>query len=164
MEVPRLGVESELQLMAYTTATATWDPCYVCNLHHSSQQCRILNPLSKARDRTHNLMVPGWICFCCATWEHQHTFIISPFLGLLLWHMEVSRLGVKSEIHLPAYTTATATWDPSHFCDLHHSSWQCRIPKPLSEARDQTHNLKFLSQICFCCKPQREILCVLNCA
>ena len=25
-------------------------------LHHSSQQCWILNPLSKARDRTHNLM------------------------------------------------------------------------------------------------------------
>ena len=26
MEVPRLGVESELQLPAYTTATATLDP------------------------------------------------------------------------------------------------------------------------------------------
>jgi len=28
------------------------------SLHHSSQQRRILNPLSKARDGTHNLMVP----------------------------------------------------------------------------------------------------------
>ena len=27
MEVPRLGVQSELQLMAYTTAIATSDPC-----------------------------------------------------------------------------------------------------------------------------------------
>ena len=27
-----------------------------------SQQCQILNPLNKARDRTHNLMVPSWIC------------------------------------------------------------------------------------------------------
>ena len=26
MEVPRLGVELELQPLAYTTATATWDP------------------------------------------------------------------------------------------------------------------------------------------
>ena len=26
MEVPRLGVESELQLPAYTTAIAMWDP------------------------------------------------------------------------------------------------------------------------------------------
>ena len=32
----RLGVESELQLTAYTTATATLDPSHVCNLHHSS--------------------------------------------------------------------------------------------------------------------------------
>ena len=53
MEVPRLGVESELYLLAYTTATATQDPSHVCNLHHhSSQQHWILNPLSEARDRT----------------------------------------------------------------------------------------------------------------
>ena len=36
-------------------------------LHHSSQQRRILKPLSEARDRTHNLMAPGWIRSCCAT-------------------------------------------------------------------------------------------------
>ena len=56
-EVPRLGVELELQLWAYTTATATPDPSSVCDLHHSSGQRWILNPLSKARDRTRNLMV-----------------------------------------------------------------------------------------------------------
>ena len=33
------------------------------------------------------------------------------FLGLHPWHMEVPRLGVKSELQLPAYTTATATQD-----------------------------------------------------
>ena len=36
---------------------------HICNLHHSSRQCRILNPLSEARDQTRNLMVPRWICF-----------------------------------------------------------------------------------------------------
>ena len=56
MEVPRLGDELELQLLATATATATWDPSCVCDLHHSSWQCRILNPLSKARDQTHILM------------------------------------------------------------------------------------------------------------
>ena len=61
MEVPRLGVKSELQLLAYTTATATRDMSHICNLYHSSQQCWILNPLSKARDQTHNLMVASWI-------------------------------------------------------------------------------------------------------
>ena len=50
MEVPRLGVESKLELLAYTTATATQDLSHICDLHHSSQQRRILNPLSKARD------------------------------------------------------------------------------------------------------------------
>ena len=33
-----LGVKSELQLLTYTTATATQDPNHICNLHHSSQQ------------------------------------------------------------------------------------------------------------------------------
>ena len=55
--------------------------------------------------------------------------------------MEVPRLGVESELQLPAYTTATATLDQSCICDLHHSSWQRRIFNPQSEARDQTHVL-----------------------
>ena len=38
MEVPRLGVESELQQPAYTTATAAADLSHVCHLHHSSPQ------------------------------------------------------------------------------------------------------------------------------
>ena len=50
MEVPRLGVQSELQLLpAYATATATQDLSHVCDLHHSSQQCQILNPLCQER-------------------------------------------------------------------------------------------------------------------
>jgi len=50
MEVLRLGVTSKMQLLAYTTATARPDPSRVCDLHHSSQQHQILNPLSEARD------------------------------------------------------------------------------------------------------------------
>ena len=52
MEVPRLGIESELQLSG---------------LHHSSRQYQILNPLGETRDQTLNLMVPSRIRFCCAT-------------------------------------------------------------------------------------------------
>ena len=48
--------ESELQLLAYATATATWDLSHVCNLHQSSWQCRILNLMSGARGRTCILM------------------------------------------------------------------------------------------------------------
>ena len=54
----------------------------------------------------------GWfVCFC--------------FLGPHVWHMEVPRLGVESELLLPAYTTATAMW----------------ILNPLSKVRDQTRVL-----------------------
>ena len=66
MEIPRLGVESQLQLLAYTTATTPPDPSRIYDLHHSSRQHQILNPLSGARDQTHNLMVPSRIHFCCA--------------------------------------------------------------------------------------------------
>ena len=61
MKVPRLGVEVELQLLAYTTATATWGQSHVCDLHHSSQQCQILSLLSEARDRTLILMDSSWV-------------------------------------------------------------------------------------------------------
>jgi len=70
-------------------------------------------------------------------------------LGLHPQHMEVPRLGVKSELQLPAYATATATWDPSPVCDLHHSSGQCQILNPPNKARDQTHILKDTSRVCF---------------
>ena len=56
MEVPRPGLELELQLLAYAAATATQYPCLICDLYHSSRQCQILNPLNKAKDGTHILM------------------------------------------------------------------------------------------------------------
>ena len=52
MEVPGLGAESELQLLAYTTATATPDLGHICNLCRSLWQHQILNLLSKAREQT----------------------------------------------------------------------------------------------------------------
>ena len=54
MDIPRLGVESELQLPAYTTAMQ--DLSRICDLYHSSWQHQILNPPSKARDQTLILM------------------------------------------------------------------------------------------------------------
>ena len=52
MEVPGPGVEVELQMLAYTTATATLDPSHICDLYHSSRQLWMLNTLSEARDWT----------------------------------------------------------------------------------------------------------------
>ena len=56
MEVPGLGVESELQLPAYTTATATLDLNRICNSYRSlPQRWNLhlhLHLLSEARDGT----------------------------------------------------------------------------------------------------------------
>ena len=52
MEVPRLGIELELQLLAYATATAMPDPCHICYLHHGLWECWILNQLTEVRDQT----------------------------------------------------------------------------------------------------------------
>ena len=63
------------------------------------------------------------------------------FLGPQVRHMEVPRLGVESELQLPAYT---ATRDLSRICDPHHRSWRRRSLTPLSKARDRTATSWFL--------------------
>ena len=67
MEVSRLGIELELQLPAYKTATEMPELSSIRNLHHSSCQCQILNPLNEARDQTRVLMDPSWVPYCKAT-------------------------------------------------------------------------------------------------
>jgi len=52
-----------------------------------------------------------WVCVCGKIHIKFAIFIFFSFfflvfLGLHLWHMEVPRLGFKSELQLPAYTTA----------------------------------------------------------
>lgn len=61
MEVPRLGVELELQLQVYTTATATPDLSHTCDPYRGLRQRRILNQLSKARDQTFIFMDTSWL-------------------------------------------------------------------------------------------------------
>ena len=83
MEGPRLAVELELQLPAYTTAIATRDPSHVCNLHRSSWQHRILNPQSKARDQTRILMESSWLRNCT---EPTQKVLLTVFCLLLSDH------------------------------------------------------------------------------
>ena len=58
-----------------------------------------------------HIVLHMYICMCILLFKKF-------FLGPLLWHMEVPRLRAESELQLLAYTTATATWDLSHVCDL----------------------------------------------
>ena len=50
IDLPRLGVELEVQLPA--TATAMKDLRSVCDLHHSLWHHQIQGPLSEARDQS----------------------------------------------------------------------------------------------------------------
>ena len=81
-----------------------------------------------------------YVCVCVCFWW-----------GLFLWHVEIPRLGVELELQLSAYATVTATRDLSHVCDLHHSSRQRLILKPLNEDRGRTLILMDTSQVCYHC-------------
>ena len=50
------------------------DPSGVRDLYHSPWQCWIPNPLSEARGRSCNPMVPSWIRFHCAMTGTSHFF------------------------------------------------------------------------------------------
>ena len=76
-EVTRLGVEMELQLPAYITATAARGPSHVCDLYHSSQQRWILNQLSKARDQTLVLMDTRLDLLPLCHNGNSHTYVYS---------------------------------------------------------------------------------------
>ena len=92
MEVLGLGVELELQLLAYATATAMWDLSHVCNLYHSSGQRQILNPLRK-RDQTHILMDTSWILHSLSHKGNSWASLLT-LINKLLWK-QLLRLGPK---------------------------------------------------------------------
>ena len=80
--------------------------------------------------------------------QHDLSLVFCLILGLHLWHMEVPRLRVESELQLPSYASATAMPDLSCVWDLYHSLRQCQILNSWRETRDQTHILMHTSQVC----------------
>ena len=80
---PRLGVTSELQMPSY--ATAMPDPSHVFDLHHGSQQCWKLNPVSGARDWACILIDTRWVWFW---WATTRTPLLKKF-WFPLWTIEV---------------------------------------------------------------------------
>ena len=112
MEVPRLGTNQSCSCLAYATATATatWDPSHVCKLHHGSRQFWILNPLSKARDRTHIFMDTCQVlCHWATTGNPHHGFYF--ILFYLLFRAALAAYG-DSQARVPIGATVAS---------LHHS-------------------------------------------
>ena len=133
MEVPRLGVESKLQLPAYTTTTAMQDLSHVYNLHHSSWQCWILNPLSEARDWTRNLMVPSRIRFHCTTTGTPIFIFFNPFFYWvvgLFYYVEMYFLNFFwFHVWQRKFQGQGSNW--CHSCSLNHGRDNCWILNPL---------------------------------
>ena len=73
LEFPRLGVQLELQLPAYTTATVMPELNHICDLYHSSRQRWIFNPQSRAWIQPESSWIPvrflstepWWKLLCC---------------------------------------------------------------------------------------------------
>ena len=110
MEVPRLGVESELWLWPYAAAKAMRNPSGICHLHHRSRKRWILNPLSKARDRTRILRDTSRLHYRWATTgtPKVNYFYPSdlPSLSFSLLHLLsiVSAINLRCHKPLPRFT------------------------------------------------------------
>ena len=70
------------------------------------------------------------------------------FVFCLLRATPVAYGASQARRRVEAVAMTTATWYLSHVCNLHHSSWQCWILNPLSEARDRTRVLTDISRVC----------------
>ena len=155
MEVPRLGVELELRLLACTTATVAWDPNHIFDLCCSLRRCWILNPLREVRGHTHILKDTSRILNPLSHNGNSVFYFILFFylfravpaaFGGFQTRGPVGTIASKSELQLLAYATATATRNPSCIC--HHSLWQHWILNPMSETREQTCVFMNASWVC----------------
>ena len=87
------------------------------------------------------LMDADWILNMLSHNKNFSNVCLFMFLHFLLFRPAPGAYGSSQvrgrlELQLPAYTTATVMWDPSHTCDLHHSLQQRQIPTLLNGARD----------------------------
>ena len=76
MEVPKLGVKLELELLAYAYTTAMPEPSQVCDLHHEAKSVIYTMAHSNARSLTHWLRLgikpsSSWILVGFVTTELQ---------------------------------------------------------------------------------------------
>ena len=80
------------------SSCSTWDPSHICGVHHDSQQCYILDPLSKARDQT----CISWVLVGFATTEPRWEFPIRKYfqeiISLCLFQPQVRKGFVPAQM------------------------------------------------------------------
>ena len=96
-------------------ATAMQNPGHICDPHHRSWQCWILNPLSEARDWTCVLMDASQICFHWATmgtsilisrytcWLAQRWVTLASISFSRSWEIDSYWIEAGDEKHLQFY-------------------------------------------------------------
>ena len=140
MEVPRLGAESELQLLACATATATWGPSHICDLCCRLWQCWIFNHWARPDIKpaaswtlvgflTHwtTMGTPSFFFFWVVPAAYGSSQA-SGRIGAVATGLRHSHSHSKSEPRLWTAPQLMATPDPGRVCDLHNSSWQTLGP------------------------------------
>ena len=168
----RLGVKSELQLLAWTTTTLMGDPSSVCHLHHlGSQQHWIPDPLSEARERPASSRILVRSASTAPRRELQgHPFLTFSFYPH--WQLHSDFLGFKSTslcskqpratkdphlidfffyifLFLPVFTTVTSQ-GPCHnyshllFCFLSFSSLMRKLRLRRWNILSQGHKMSLL--------------------
>ena len=125
MEVPSLGVELELQLLAYTTATATPDLSRICDLHCSLQQCQMLNPLSKAGIEPASSQILCWVLN--PLWRKRNSSF--SFLKEALWSEKYTLSFNRVVIIRTPYNN---TYTSLRTCDQCHDLPQSQEPQSSS--------------------------------
>ena len=87
------------------------DLSHICDLHRSSQQHQILDPLSDARDRTHILMDSSWVCFCCTTTGTLRLYVFNLHPNISDTGMLLTIQGVLVPLSLHgSYSTVAISW------------------------------------------------------
>ena len=134
MEVPRLGVKSELKLLRDLSCICIWatamrDLSCICDPHHSSQQCQTLNPVGKGWHQTRILLDTTWVPYCWAT-TRTPVFAFLKIRGInFTWKKNTEGGGGKTagkvSCRFPGSQQNRAPkWRIARFCEPHS---YCRV-------------------------------------
>ena len=96
----RGGIKAIAASLSTATSIATADLSCFCNLHHSSWQCWIVNPLSEVRDQICILRDTSLVPFHCATMGTPQSLLMSCAFQVLYFIYVVKFIGIKFIIFL----------------------------------------------------------------
>ena len=124
MEVSRLEVPLELQLLAYTTATATSDLSCICYLHHSSWQPRSLTHWTKPGIEPET----SWflVRFVCTVPQRELLQLTLKCIKTLMddgWRSSYSSVAEISTVTGPQWWVCMSIVNPLTFLGIWKCSW-----------------------------------------